>query len=72
MTKYQMEVNPEKEDSLRNMILHDSFIIQLQNDAIIRAMRVVGGMLYIMINQHSTFIPFTEHIPTRPRYGAPL
>lgn len=46
-TKYQMEVNPERLDSLRQMILHDSFMHDIGNGMVMRVVRVIGGLMYI-------------------------
>lgn len=57
-TKLGMIVNPEKEEDMINMILHDSFIIELASDMVIRCLRVYNGMLYVLKSGHSTLVPF--------------
>lgn len=60
LTRFHMEVNPENLDSLKGMILHDSFMLDVGNSVKIRAIRVVGGMLYLSIidGSNMVFTPF--------------
>jgi hypothetical protein len=54
-TKYGMNLNPEDIESLRNMILHDSFFLEISG-VCIRVVKVVGGLLYIIKNNSPTFV----------------
>ena len=58
MTKYQMEVDPDSLESLKGMILHDSFMIDIGNSMGLRVVRVIGGLLYVDRDASMVFTPF--------------
>jgi hypothetical protein len=61
ITKQGMEVNAESPDSLKRMLLHDSFEFPLSNGLFLRVVRVFGGLMYVQRDGDMVFTPFSHN-----------